>query len=104
MKAEIKSIRGHSSLITSIVFSNDKEFMISAGRDGCMGIYSINEGFKVIKMLRRDTLGLSDEEEIYDLVYYHQTNGSPFLIIGGSSGRLNVIDINKMRVVHMYSG
>ena len=97
MRTELVTLKGHSSLVTSIIFSNDKKILITGSKDGKIGLWNVKENFKLITMLKMTDLGLN-EEEINAICYYSIKDGNnhhPFLIIGGLNGTLSVFNLNK---------
>ena len=104
LKTEIANIAAHSSLITGIEFTEDRNFMISSSRDGSLAIFNVKEKYKLVSTFNRENSDLS-EEEINTIKYYnfrvggeYEGNRRPYVIIGGKSGSISIFDLNKKRV------
>lgn len=90
-------MKAHSSLVTSIVFTNDKSTMITSGRDAKVTYYNAKDNFKVLSSEPVSSLGIN-EEEVNAIQYINvkdDKHNHPFLIIGGTSGGLAAIDIKS---------
>jgi WD40 repeat protein len=48
LKTEIANLKGHSSIINCLTFTNDKSTLISAGRDGKIILWNSKDNFRMI--------------------------------------------------------
>jgi WD40 repeat protein len=46
INSEMASLRAHTSMVTSLVFSTDCSMMVSGGRDGQIALWNANDSFK----------------------------------------------------------
>lgn len=62
LRAEVATLKAHTSLVTCIVFTNDKTTMITSGRDGKVAFWNARDNFKLINVLQMNELGINEEE------------------------------------------
>lgn len=100
MRSEVLTIKAHSSMVTAIEFSQDKQYMITGSKDGNIGLFNVRNNFSLVSIFSQKNCGL-EEEEINSLVYYtvrvNEVN-RPYIIVGGKSGQLSVLEINKQKI------
>ena len=92
MRAEVAHLKGHTALVTSITFSNDKSTLITCAKDGKIAFWNAKDGFKQLSMFKY----LKSEDEL-NVVHYAVTE-QPYVIVGGASGALSVYDINNNKI------
>jgi WD40 repeat protein len=52
LRAEVASLKGHTALITSIIFSSDKSTLASCSKDGKIAFWNARDKFKLLSMFK----------------------------------------------------
>ncbi len=89
MKGEIAHLRGHTALITSIEFSQDRSTLITCAKDGKLAFWNAKDNFSLLSMIK-----YSKTEDELNVVHFTTHDSSPYVIVGGASGALSIFDIN----------
>lgn len=97
MRAETAHLKGHTALVTSIAFSEDKKTMISCAKDGKIGFWNAKDNFKQLSLFK-----YSKTEDELNVVHF-LVSDAPYVIVGGASGALSIFDINHNRVCFQQS-
>jgi U3 small nucleolar RNA-associated protein 13 len=93
LRGEVAHLRGHTALITSMTFTNDKSTLITCAKDGKIAFWNTRENFAMLSMVR-----YSRAEEELNAVRYIEYEGEPYVVVGGGSGAVSVFDINKSKI------
>ena len=85
----------------SILFTNDRKTIMSAGRDGYIHFWDATDNYSLISAIRLENIGALQYEEI-NCMAYAASDGlkdDPCLIIGGLSGQVIVYSIKRKKIV-----
>jgi WD40 repeat protein len=81
-------------MTTSIIITNDRKFLMSAGLDGCIHFWNL-ESYKLVSSVKIESIGGIKGEEITCMNYLIHISEDPCLLIGGSSGFIYVYSIKR---------
>ena len=87
---------------TSILFTNDRKTIMSAGRDGYIHFWDASDsGYGLVSAIRLENIGALQYEEINCMTYAatDALKNDPCLVIGGLSGQILVYSIKRKKIV-----
>ena len=103
--ATIKSGRttGSTGRATCFTFSKDFKTMIVGYRDGTITFFNTQKEFKMIHSVKCGVeLGFeNDDDEVNAIVYLTFGGATSYLAIGGTSGKLVILDLSTMEPCHI---
>ena len=92
----------HQALITCLVFSSDKNTLISGSKDGRIAFWNAKDNFKLLSSLKYKEKNENEFEEI-NALHFFMIKGSPFLLVGEASGLLSIFDVKRQRICYQQS-
>ena len=97
LRAEVATLKAHQSIVTCFTFTTDRNTLISGGRDGRLAFWNVKDNYKLMSTIKVSDCGI-EEDEITAIHYTNLRTGTdnhPFVVIGGLSGALNILDIKS---------
>lgn len=96
LRTDIATLKAHTSLVTSIVFTTDKNTLISGSRDGNIAFWNTKDNYKQISLVKK----ASPADEEINAIYYLNVNSHPYVVIGGTSGLLSIMDVKTQNIIY----